>query len=34
MPAVRDCHRCTGDESFVLKVQVESVAELQSLLTG
>ncbi len=29
---VLECHRCTGDESFILKVRVESVADLQKLI--
>lgn len=29
---VLECHRCTGDESFILKVRVESVAELEKLI--
>lgn len=29
---VLECHRCTGDESFILKVRVESVAHLEKLI--
>lgn len=29
---VLECHRCTGDESFILKVRVESVAQLEKLI--
>jgi Lrp/AsnC family leucine-responsive transcriptional regulator len=29
---VLECHRCTGDESFILKVRVPSVAELEKLI--
>lgn len=32
MPEVLECHRCTGDESFVLKVRVASVGELEALI--
>jgi len=32
MPEVLECHRCTGDESFILKVRVESVGRLESLI--
>jgi Lrp/AsnC family leucine-responsive transcriptional regulator len=32
MPEVLECHRCTGDESFILKVRVESVQHLQRLI--
>jgi Lrp/AsnC family leucine-responsive transcriptional regulator len=32
MPEVLECHRCTGDESFILKVRVESVAHLEQLI--
>jgi Lrp/AsnC family leucine-responsive transcriptional regulator len=32
MPEVVECHRCTGDESFILKVRVESVRHLQGLI--
>jgi Lrp/AsnC family transcriptional regulator, leucine-responsive regulatory protein len=32
MPEVLECHRCTGDESFILKVRVESVDDLQKLI--
>lgn len=29
---VLECHRCTGDESFIFKVLVGSVGELQKLI--
>ncbi len=29
---VLECHRCTGDESFILKVSVASVAHLERLI--
>ena len=29
---VLECHRCTGDESFILKVRVASVAHLERLI--
>lgn len=32
LPEVLECHRCTGDESFILKVRVESVAALEALI--
>lgn len=32
LPEVLECHRCTGDESFVLKVRVGSVGELEKLI--
>jgi Lrp/AsnC family transcriptional regulator, leucine-responsive regulatory protein len=32
MAEVLECHRCTGDESFILKVRVESVAHLEKLI--
>lgn len=32
MPEVLECHRCTGDESFILKVRVDSVGRLESLI--
>jgi Lrp/AsnC family leucine-responsive transcriptional regulator len=32
MPEVLECHRCTGDESFILKVRVRSVDHLQKLI--
>ena len=32
LPEVLECHRCTGDESFILKVRVPSVAGLQKLI--
>ncbi|MBA3974675.1 MAG: AsnC family transcriptional regulator [Candidatus Solibacter sp.] len=32
MPEVLECHRCTGDESFILKVRVASVGQLESLI--
>ncbi len=32
LPEVLECHRCTGDESFILKVRVASVADLQKLI--
>jgi Lrp/AsnC family transcriptional regulator, leucine-responsive regulatory protein len=32
MPEVLECHRCTGDESFILKVRVASVDHLQKLI--
>jgi Lrp/AsnC family leucine-responsive transcriptional regulator len=32
LPEVLECHRCTGDESFILKVRVESVAQLEKLI--
>jgi Lrp/AsnC family leucine-responsive transcriptional regulator len=32
MPEVLECHRCTGDESFILKVRVESVQHLEKLI--
>lgn len=32
MPEVLECHRCTGDESFILKVRVESVGALEALI--
>lgn len=32
MPEVLECHRCTGDESFILKVRVASVGRLESLI--
>lgn len=31
-PEVLECHRCTGDESFILKVRVGSVGELERLI--
>lgn len=31
-PEVLECHRCTGDESFILKVRVESVRHLERLI--
>lgn len=31
-PEILECHRCTGDESFVLKVRVESVEHLEKLI--
>lgn len=32
MPEVLECHRCTGDESFILKVRVASVGQLEALI--
>lgn len=32
MPAVLECHHVTGEESFVLKVVVATVAELEPLI--
>jgi Lrp/AsnC family leucine-responsive transcriptional regulator len=32
MPEVLECHRCTGDESFILKVRVETVESLEKLI--
>lgn len=32
MPEVFECHRCTGDESFILKVRVGSVGQLEALI--
>src|SRR3954451_2841310 len=32
MEEVQECHRCTGDESFILKVRVESVKHLEKLI--
>ena len=32
MPEILECHRCTGDESFILKVRVESIQHLQRLI--
>jgi Lrp/AsnC family leucine-responsive transcriptional regulator len=32
MPEVFECHRCTGDESFVLKARVGSVGRLEALI--
>lgn len=32
MPEVLECHRCTGDESFILKVRVASVEHLEKLI--
>lgn len=32
LPEVLECHRCTGDESFILKVRVASVAHLERLI--
>lgn len=32
MPEVLECHRCTGDESFILKVRVATVGRLESLI--
>jgi len=32
MPEALECHRCTGDESFILKVRVDSVGRLESLI--
>ena len=32
MPEVLECHRCTGDESVILKVRVASVGQLESLI--
>jgi Lrp/AsnC family transcriptional regulator, leucine-responsive regulatory protein len=32
MPEILECHRCTGDESFILKVRVESVDHLEKLI--
>jgi Lrp/AsnC family leucine-responsive transcriptional regulator len=32
MPEVFECHRCTGDESFILKVRVASVGRLEALI--
>ncbi|MFO7679835.1 MAG: Lrp/AsnC family transcriptional regulator [Chloroflexota bacterium] len=32
LPAVLECHHVTGEESFVLKVVVASVAELEPLI--
>jgi Lrp/AsnC family transcriptional regulator, leucine-responsive regulatory protein len=29
---VLECHRCTGDESFILKVRVASVGQLERLI--
>lgn len=31
-PEVLECHRCTGDESFILKVRVATVGRLESLI--
>ncbi|MCS7043754.1 MAG: Lrp/AsnC family transcriptional regulator [Bryobacteraceae bacterium] len=32
LPEVLECHRCTGEESFLLKVRVASVAHLEKLI--
>lgn len=32
LPEVLECHRCTGDESFILKVRVPSVGRLERLI--
>lgn len=32
LPEVQECHRCTGEESFLLKVRVASVAHLEKLI--
>jgi Lrp/AsnC family leucine-responsive transcriptional regulator len=32
VPEVLECHRCTGEESFILKVRVESVEHLEKLI--
>jgi Lrp/AsnC family leucine-responsive transcriptional regulator len=32
LPEVQECHRCTGEESFILKVRVASVAHLEKLI--
>lgn len=32
VPEILECHRCTGEESFVLKVRVESVEHLEKLI--
>jgi Lrp/AsnC family transcriptional regulator, leucine-responsive regulatory protein len=32
LPEVLECHRCTGDESFIMKVRVASVAHLERLI--
>jgi Lrp/AsnC family transcriptional regulator, leucine-responsive regulatory protein len=32
LPEVLECHRCTGDESFILKVRVKSVGRLAELI--
>ncbi len=32
LPEVLECHRCTGEESFLLKVRVASVGHLEKLI--
>jgi Lrp/AsnC family leucine-responsive transcriptional regulator len=32
LPEVLECHRCTGDESFILKIRVASVHHLEKLI--
>lgn len=32
LPEVQECHRCTGEESFPLKVRVASVAHLEKVI--
>jgi Lrp/AsnC family leucine-responsive transcriptional regulator len=34
MPEVLECHRITGADSFIMKVAVKSVNELQALIDG
>jgi len=34
LPEVLECHRVTGDDSFIIKVAVGSVDELQKLIDG
>lgn len=31
-PEVRECHRCTGDHAFILKVETGSVEQLEGLI--
>lgn len=32
MPEVMECHRCTGDHAFILKVEASSVSGLEKLI--
>jgi Lrp/AsnC family leucine-responsive transcriptional regulator len=32
IPEVRECHRATGDEAFILRVDAESVTTLEQLI--
>ncbi len=32
LPEVQECHRCTGEESFILKVRVASIGHLEKLI--